>query len=106
MSLSLETKILDFLQLMKQVYQREMDDAAVVESDRDCRQSCSALEKCEKCESSVCQMVRHNNEGLDCWLTYCDNPGEVYRYWFSGKVMNELKNSFSSVFNDGAYPSE
>ncbi len=92
---SLETKILDFLQLMKQVYQREMDDAAV-ESDRDCQRSCSALEKCEKCESSVCQMVRHNNEGLDCWLTYCADPGAVYRYWFSGKVLKELKNISSA----------
>ena len=85
---SLETKILDFLQLMKQVYQREQAEG----SDQDCRQSCSALEKCQKCDSSVCQMVRLNNDGLECWLTYCENPAAVYRYWFSGRVMNELKN--------------
>lgn len=94
---SLETKILDFLQLMKQVYQREMDEVAAAESDQDSQQSCSALEKCEKCESSVCQMVRHNNDGLDCWQTYCEDPTAVYRYWYSGKVMNELKNSVSTA---------
>lgn len=85
-AVSLSTKISDFLYLMKQAYDREMaeEKTPARESSQD------PCERCKQCKSKICKMVRSCNAGLVCWQVYCENPDEIIKYWFTGKVIPEM----------------
>ncbi len=85
---SLETKILDFLSLMQQTYQKEREEQSferIEELNAD-----DASKKCDACHSQICKMVQECNAPLECWTSYVKHPELVYKYWMTGKVLPEL----------------
>jgi hypothetical protein len=85
----LSTQIVDFLSLMYQCYEREQNEEK--EACREIDEEYEAKEKCRKCKSAICKMVQNNNEGLECWTVYTQDPWAIYRFWYSGKVLPLIK---------------
>lgn len=94
----LETKILDFLQLMQGAYEKEQQDEKLeeqsfkiqeIEEDADADENPRG-KKCGTCQSRICAMVQQCNHGLECWTVYLQNPEQVYKFWYTGRVLGEL----------------
>ena len=88
MRTELSSKILDFLNLMDKCYKQEMNDLVKVSEQ-------SSL--CQKCNSGICKMIQENNPGLDCFKVYAKDRDQIYRYWFSAKVLTCLSNDSTKI---------
>ena len=85
MSAEFSAKILDFLRLMNICYQKEMSD----------KTSTSLI--CKECQSSICRMVQEGNPGLDCFTVYAKDRDQIYKYWYTAKVIPSLPNDPSEI---------
>lgn len=88
---TLANKITDFLSLMHQCYDKEMAETPKCQEINEGEDQM----RCQNCLSAVCLMVQRCNKGLECWQLYLDDPYEIYRYWFTGKVLPLIKKNES-----------